>query len=107
MPQLIPGSQALIIGARTPGGRINIGKSVNLFGLFRPGQRFINPVNGMLTALSGTSSSALWLVTGENIVAFDGKPGFAFVRAAHLLPIQSSFPSPCRYLERANHHDIR
>lgn len=47
MFQLRPGSQALVIGAQTASGRSNIGKSVELFGLCQPGERFLNPVNGV------------------------------------------------------------
>ncbi|PLV49914.1 hypothetical protein BFX86_10070, partial [Enterobacter hormaechei] len=51
MFQLKPGSMAMIVGARTAAGRRNIGKSVELFGLCQPGQRFVNPVNGVMTQL--------------------------------------------------------
>ncbi|VTP66936.1 Uncharacterised protein [Leclercia adecarboxylata] len=40
MFQLNPGSLAMIIGARTPAGRRNIGKSVELFSLCQPGSVF-------------------------------------------------------------------
>lgn len=43
MFQLKPGSMAIIVGARTTAGRRNIGKSVELFGLCQPGQRFCEP----------------------------------------------------------------
>ena len=61
MFQLKPGSMALIIGARTASGRRNVGKSVELFGLCQPGQRFVNPVNGVMTQLPATADRALWL----------------------------------------------
>ena len=77
---------ALIIGARTASGRRNVGKSVELFGLCQPGQRFVNPVNGVMTQLPATADRALWLVTGD-VYAFDNQHGFAFVRAEHLLPL--------------------
>ena len=51
MFRLKPGSMAMIVGARTAAGRRNIGKSVELFGLCQPGQRFVNPVNGVMTQL--------------------------------------------------------
>ncbi|MDY0971061.1 hypothetical protein [Siccibacter turicensis] len=86
MYQLKPGGLAMIIGARTAAGRVNIGKSVELFGLCQPGERFINPVNGVETQLPPGSQRALWLVTGD-VVAFDRQPGFAFVRAEYLLPL--------------------
>lgn len=86
MFQLKPGSLAIIIGARTPAGRRNVGKSVELFGLCQPGQRFINPVNGVMTQLPATADRALWLVTGD-VYAFDNQHGFAFVRPEHLLPL--------------------
>lgn len=87
MFMLKPGSQALVIGAQTPAGRCNIGKSVELFGLCTPGERFLNPVNGVMTQMPGNAPRALWLVTGD-VVAFDGQPGFAFVRAEYLMPLQ-------------------
>ncbi len=40
MFQLKPGSLAMVIGAQTPAGRRNIGKSVELFALCQPGDRF-------------------------------------------------------------------
>lgn len=86
MFQLKPGSLAIIIGARTTAGRRNIGKSVELFGLCQPGQRFVNPVNGVMTQLPTTSDRALWLVTGD-VYAFDNQHGFAFVRPEHLMPL--------------------
>ena len=73
---------ALIIGARTASGRRNVGKSVELFGLCQPGQRFVNPVNGVMTQLPATADRALWLGTGD-VYAFDNQHGFAFVRAEH------------------------
>lgn len=87
MFQLRPGSQALVIGAQTATGRSNIGKSVELFGLCQPGERFLNPVNGFMTEMPRSAPRALWLVTG-NVTAFDGQHGFAFVRAEHLMPLQ-------------------
>ncbi len=86
MFQLKPGSMAMIVGARTTAGRRNIGKSVELFGLCQPGQRFVNPVNGVMTQLPATSARALWLVTGD-VYAFDNQHGFAFVRPEHLMPL--------------------
>lgn len=86
MYQLQPGAVALITGARTEAGRVNIGKSVELFGLYWPGERFINPVNGVETHMPPGGERPLWLVTGD-VVAFDGQRGFAFVRAMHLLPL--------------------
>ena len=77
---------AMIVGARTAAGRRNIGKSVELFGLCQPGQRFVNPVNGVMTQLPDTSARALWLVTGD-VYAFDNQHGFAFVRPEHLMPL--------------------
>lgn len=87
MFQLRPGSLAMVIGAQTPAGRSNIGKAVELFGLFQPGETFLNPVNGVMTRMPLNMPQALWLVTGE-VVAFDGQPGFAFVRGGHLMPLQ-------------------
>lgn len=86
MFQLRPGSLAMVIGAQTTNGRCNIGKSVELFGLYQPGERFLNPVNGVVTELPRSASRALWLVTGD-VTAFDGQRGFAFVRAEHLMPL--------------------
>ncbi|MRS88524.1 hypothetical protein GJV04_00530 [Enterobacteriaceae bacterium RIT714] len=86
MFQLKPGSLAMIIGARTPAGRRNIGKSVELFALCQPGLRFLNPVNGVMTELPAGADRALWLVTGD-VHAFDNQPGFAFVRPEHLMPL--------------------
>lgn len=83
---LKPGSQALIIGAQTPHGRRNIGKSVELFGLCQPGERFLNPINGVMTLMPGNAPRALWLVIGD-VYTFDGHHGFAFVRAEHLMPL--------------------
>ncbi|MGK9171725.1 hypothetical protein KXR87_00575 [Yokenella regensburgei] len=87
MFQLRPGGLAMITGAQTPLGRGNIGKAVELFGLFEPGQTFLNPVNGVMTRMPLNMPQALWLVTGD-VVAFDGQHGFAFVRAGHLMPLQ-------------------
>ncbi|CAI9390490.1 MULTISPECIES: hypothetical protein [Citrobacter] len=86
MFQLKPGSLALIIGAKTPAGRGNIGKSVELFHLCQPGEVFINPVNGFTTMLPKETPRALWLVTGE-VVSASGQQGFAWVRAEHLMPL--------------------
>lgn len=86
MFQLRPGCLAMIIGAQTPAGRCNIGKSVELFGLCHPGEVFLNPVNGVMTQMPQNANRALWLVTGD-VVAFDGQHGFAFVRAEHLMPL--------------------
>ncbi|WP_024559591.1 hypothetical protein ACP26E_13805 [Franconibacter pulveris 601] len=90
MFQLKPGSLAMIIGARTAAGRVNIGKSVELFALCQPGERFINPVNGVTTQMPQQGGRALWLVTGD-VVAFDRQHGFAFVRAEHLMPLEGDF----------------
>lgn len=92
MYQFRPGAQALIIGARTERGRINIGKAVELFGLCSPGERFINPVTGVVTQLPLEANYPLWLVTGD-VVAFDGRAGYAFVRAEHLMPLNNPFVS--------------
>lgn len=86
MQQLKPGALAIIIGARTAAGRENIGKSVELFSLCQPGERFINPVTGFMTELPKSCARPLWLVTGD-VVAADGQAGFAFVRAEHLMPL--------------------
>lgn len=86
MYQLKPGAAALITGARTAGGRINIGKAVELFGLYWPGERFINPVNGVQTHMPHGGERPLWLVTGD-VVAFDGQRGFVFVRTEYLMPL--------------------
>ncbi|MGY5957425.1 Periplasmic protein [Kosakonia sp. BK9b] len=86
MFQLRPGSLAMIIGAQTANGRCNIGKSVELFALCQPGERFLNPVNGVVTDMPRNAARALWLVTGD-VTAFDGQQGFAFVRAEHLMPL--------------------
>ncbi|XHA18839.1 hypothetical protein ACE15K_11640 [Citrobacter farmeri] len=86
MFQLKPGTLALIIGAKTPAGRGNIGKSVELFHLCQPGEVFINPVNGFTTMLPKETPRALWLVTGE-VVSASGQQGFAWVRAEHLMPL--------------------
>ena len=86
MQQLKPGALAIIIGARTTAGRGNIGKSVELFSLCKPGERFINPVTGFMTELPLACARPLWLVTGD-VVAADGQTGFAFVRAEHLMPL--------------------
>ncbi|WP_174263473.1 hypothetical protein [Cronobacter sakazakii] len=86
MQQLKPGALAIIIGARTAAGRENIGKSVELFSLCQPGERFINPVTGFMTELPKSCARPLWLVTGD-VVAADGQVGFAFVRAEHLMPL--------------------
>lgn len=76
----------MIIGVRTVGGRVNIGKSVELFSLCRPGDRFINPVNDVMTELPRHALRPLWLVTGD-ISAPGGQHGFAFIRAEHLMPL--------------------
>lgn len=86
MFSLKPGTTALIIAARTPVGRENIGKAVELFALCAPGERILNPVNGVMTQLPVTSPRALWLVTGE-VCSADGQHGFAFVRSEYLLPL--------------------
>ncbi|CAM4021139.1 MULTISPECIES: hypothetical protein [Lelliottia] len=86
MFQLKPGSLCMVIGARTAAGRRNIGKSVELFELCKPGLRFLNPVNGVMTELPASADRALWLVTGD-VYAVDNQHGFAFVRPEHLLPL--------------------
>lgn len=86
MFQLKPGTLAMIIAARTPAGRANIGKSVSLFALCKPGERTLNPVNGVVTELPRESTRALWLVTGD-IQSVDGQAGFAFVRPEYLMPL--------------------
>ncbi|EHO9410097.1 hypothetical protein KNB21_000223 [Salmonella enterica] len=88
MFQLKPGALAIVIGAKTPAGRRNIGKSVELFCLCQPGDEFINPVNGHVTLLPKEAPRALWLVTGD-VVSADGQHGFAWVRAEHLMPLSS------------------
>ncbi|NUU65491.1 hypothetical protein HQN64_05165 [Enterobacteriaceae bacterium BIT-l23] len=98
MYQLKPGALALIVGAKTAVGRKNIGKSVELFGLCRAGERFINPVNGVVTELP-PGARPLWLVTGD-VVAFDGQPGFAFVRPEFLMPLDGE-PAPSQSLADA------
>ena len=65
MFSLKPGTTAIIIGARTAAGRANIGKSVELFALINPGERCLNPVNGVMTELAADAPRALWLVTGD------------------------------------------
>lgn len=90
MFQLKPGILAMIIGSRTDKGRVNIGKAVELFGLCLPGERFVNPVTGVVTQLPHEASYPLWLVTGD-VVAFDGRGGYAFVRAEHLMPLDKPF----------------
>ncbi|WP_279044771.1 hypothetical protein [Cedecea davisae] len=90
MFQLKPGSLAMVIGARTAAGRVNIGKAVELFGLCQPGERFVNPVTGVLTQLPPEANYPLWLVTGE-VIAFDGRQGYAFVRAEYLMPLDKDF----------------
>lgn len=95
MGQLKPGATALITGARTEVGRVNIGKSVVLFGLCLPGEQFINPVNGAETRMPPGGECPLWLVTGA-VVAFDGQHGFTFVRAEHLMPLDNP-PLPRAY----------
>lgn len=87
MYQLKPGTVAMIIGAKTAAGRRNIGKSVDLFHLCQPGEVFINPVNGFTTMLPKETPRALWLVTGD-VVSANGQPGFAWVRAEHLMPLR-------------------
>lgn len=86
MNQLKPGTTALITGARTAAGRSNIGKTVELCGLYHPGEQFINPVNGVVTRMPQNSERPLWLVAGE-VVTFGGEQGFAFVRADYLMPL--------------------
>lgn len=86
MFQLTPGTMAMIVGARTAAGRVNIGKSVELFALCNPGERFLNPVNGVMTELPPDALRSLWLVTGD-VRAFDSQQGFAFVRPEHLMPL--------------------
>lgn len=98
MFQLRPGSLAIVIGAQTANGRGNIGKSVELFGLCQPGERMLNPVNGVMTELPRNATRALWLVTG-NVTSFDGQHGFAFVRAEHLMPLMPD-SQPQDVLER-------
>ncbi|VEA03793.1 Putative periplasmic protein [Salmonella enterica subsp. salamae] len=77
MFQLKPGALAIVIGAKTPAGRRNIGKSVELFCLCQPGDEFINPVNGHVTLLPKEAPRALWLVTGD-VASADGQHGFAW-----------------------------
>ncbi len=99
MFQLRPGCLAMVIGAQTPAGRGNIGKAVELFGLYQPGETFLNPVNGVMTRMPLNMLQPLWLVTGD-VVAFDGQKGFAFIRAGHLMPLQpDSLPEETRALE--------
>lgn len=86
MFSLKPGTTAMIIGARTVAGRANIGKSVELFALIQPGERCLNPVNGVMTELAADAPRALWLVTGD-VSAGDGLHGFAFVRSEYLMPL--------------------
>ncbi|EHI3273131.1 TPA: hypothetical protein ACGIMR_000764 [Salmonella enterica subsp. enterica serovar Javiana] len=86
MFQLKQGALAIVIGAKTPAGRRNIGKSVELFCLCQPGDEFINPVNGHVTLLPKEAPRALWLVTGD-VASADGQHGFAWVRAEHLMPL--------------------
>lgn len=86
MYSLKPGTTAIIIGARTPVGRANIGKSVELFALINPGERCLNPVNGVMTELATDAPRSLWLVTGD-VSASENQYGFAFVRAEYLLPL--------------------
>lgn len=86
MFSLKPGATAVIVGARTTAGRANIGKSVELFALINPGERCLNPVNGVMTELAANAPRALWLVTGD-VSAGDGQHGFAFVRSEYLLPL--------------------
>lgn len=86
MFQLTPGTMAMIIGARTAAGRANIGKSVELFALYNPGERFINPVNGVMTEMPRDALRSLWLVTGD-VSAPGSQHGFAFVRPEHLMPL--------------------
>ena len=50
-----PGSTALIIASRTTAGRANIGKAVELFALCAPGERILNPVNGVMTQIPAQS----------------------------------------------------
>ncbi|SQC94128.1 Uncharacterised protein [Cedecea neteri] len=69
---------------------MNIGKAVELFGLCQPGERFVNPVTGVVTQLPPEANYPLWLVTGE-VIAFDGRQGYAFVRAEHLMPLDKDF----------------
>lgn len=76
----------MIIGARTSAGQVNIGKSVELFALCHPGDRFINPVNGVMTELPRDALRSLWLVTGD-VSAPGCQHGFAFVRPEHLMPL--------------------
>ncbi|MFP2513955.1 hypothetical protein [Buttiauxella agrestis] len=89
MFQLKPGMLAMIIGSRTAAGRVNVGKSVELFGLCEPGESFVNPVTGVVTQLPHDANHPLWLVTG-NVIAFDGREGYTFVRAEYLLPLDKS-----------------
>lgn len=81
-----PGSTALIIAARTVTGRTNVGKAVKLFALCAPGERILNPVNGVMTQLPVQSPRPLWLVTGD-ICSAEGQQGFAFVRSEYLMPL--------------------
>ena len=76
----------MIIGARTAAGRANIGKSVELFALCNPGERFINPVNGVMTEMPKDALRSLWLVTGD-VSAQGSQHGFVFVRPEHLMPL--------------------
>ncbi|HKN04664.1 MAG TPA: hypothetical protein VJY31_12025 [Buttiauxella sp.] len=89
MFQLKPGMLAMVIGSRTVAGRVNIGKSVELFGLCEPGESFVNPVSGVVMQLPHDANHSLWLVTG-NVMAFDGREGYTFVRAEYLLPLDKT-----------------
>ena len=68
---------------------MNIGKSVELFGLCEPGESFVNPVSGVVMQLPHDANHSLWLVTG-NVMAFDGREGYTFVRAEYLLPLDKT-----------------
>ena len=89
MFQLKPGMLAMVIGSRTVAGRVNIGKSVDLFGLCEPGESFVNPVSGVVMQLPHDANHSLWLVT-SNVMAFDGREGYTFVRAEYLLPLDKT-----------------
>ncbi len=77
MFQLKPGVGAIVtIGAKTPAGRQNIGKSVELFCPCQPGDEFINPVNGHVTISLKEAPRAPWLVTHDVVAdGHNGLPG--------------------------------
>lgn len=94
MFQLKPGALAIVIGAKTPAGRRNIGKSVELFCLCQPGDEFINPLNGHVTILRERSASGAVASDGRrSLRRWSARPGLGTRRTFDaVVPGQTTRP---------------